>query len=750
MSWISAKRRGVAMVELLVIAAVLLATAPIAIAAEPSAGSEIHLSTRQREVLDQLFAQRKLQAPSLDGGVGWINTAGPIELKELHGKFVLLDFWTYCCINCMHIMPELKKLEHAYPNNLVVIGVHTAKFDAEHDSKNIAEAVQRYELEHPVVNDANQVIWNRYEVSSWPTLVLIDPEGYVVYYHAGETKADTLLEFLKTAVPYYRGKKLLDERPLKFDPERYHATQTPLRFPGKIVADETGTRLFISDSNHNRIVITDLDGKFLATIGRGTQGRADGSFATAEFNRPQGMALDGNVLYVADTENHLIRKVDLKSQRVTTVAGTGRQAENGWPGAGNLEEPRVVRVPPHFIGKPKTTAISSPWDVLVQGKFLYIAMAGTHQIWRMPLNESEIGPYAGNSREDIVDGPLLPREPFATGFASFAQPSGLATDGRWLFVADSEGSSIRTVPLMPGIHSEVRTVVGTADLPANRLFTFGDVDGTGPSVRLQHPLGITYHNGLIYVADTYNNKIKAVDPAHGTVSTIAGSGAAGHDDAAGKPGTDATFNEPGGITYAAGKLFVADTDNHLIRTISLGGDHAVGTLAMDGVAPPGSFAQAGPTAPPAAESSASSESKPKSEAKPNFKDAEQVKLPVVKVKSTGDAVHLAVRLDLPDGWKINELAPMRYWLEAEGNSGPVDRAVCNKFRKLARPVTTFDVRLPVKQQSGKDTVTISMNYYYCQEGENGVCKTSSVVWTIPLELADDGSTEPVPVTLTVK
>ncbi len=491
--------------------------------ATTAAGEERMPIGRQREMLDRIFSQRKLRAPSLDGGVGWINTAGPVDLKDLHGKFVLLDFWCYCCINCMHIMPELKKLEHAYPNNLVVIGVHTAKFEAEQDSQNITDAVLRYEIEHPVVNDAREAIWNRYEVNSWPTLALIDPEGYLIYMHGGETKAEVLDNFLKSAVPYYRNKKLLDERPLRFDLQQYHAAQTPLRFPGKIVADEPGNRLFISDSNHNRIVVTNLDGKLIATIGNGASGRTDGNYATAEFNRPQGLALNRDMLYVADTENHLLRKVDLKKQRVVTIAGTGRQAENGWPGLASPEEiSGRARLPQRFAGKPRQTALSSPWDVWVHRKDLYIAMAGTHQIWRMPLAETEIGPFAGNSREDIVDGPLLPRQPFGTGFASFAQPSGLASDGRSLFVADSEGSSIRTVPLLVGANSEVTTILGTADLPTSRLFTFGDVDGAGSRVRFQHPLGIAYHDGLIYLADTYNNKIKVIDPEQHTRRDIGG------------------------------------------------------------------------------------------------------------------------------------------------------------------------------------------------------------------------------------
>jgi len=349
----------------------------------------------------------------------------------------------------------------------------------------------------------------------------------------------------------------------------------------------------------------------------------------------------------------------------------------------------------------------------------------------MPLSETEIGPFAGNSREDIVDGPLLPRQPFGTGFASFAQPSGLASDGRSLFVADSEGSSIRAVPLLVGANSEVSTLIGTADLPASRLFTFGDVDGAGPRIRFQHPLGIAYHDGLIYLADTYNNKIKVVDPEQHSAVTLAGTGSAGHDDALGKPGTAATFNEPAGLAYAAGKLYVADTNNHLIRTIAIDGNHQVGTLAMDGVTPPT------PPQPPAP-------------SRPSFKGAEQVTLTTAKVKPADGAVHLAVQLELPPGYKINALAPMRYWIGPEKSAGPLDLSAFGKAQKLDHPAAEFDIRLPLKESTGSETVTLSMNYYYCQEGESGLCKMGSVVWTIPMELSADAANAAAPVPLKVK
>ena len=528
---------------------------------------------------------RRNPAPSLTGGTGWLNTAGPLDLQDLRGKFVLLDFWTYCCINCMHILPELKKLEHAYPNELVVIGIHSAKFAAERESQNIREAVLRYEIEHPVANDSQHKIWNKYHVTSWPSLRIIDPEGNLIAGQSGEVTFEVLDAFFKKAIPYYRRNGLLDETPIHFELEAQKANQTPLRFPGKILADQEQNRLYIADSNHNRIVVCDLAGTLLDVIGSGEIGRRDGSYASCSFDHPQGMAILGDVLYVADTENHLLRKVDLQQKQVTTIAGTGVQARGGPPA-------RSAR----WSGKPDKSALNSPWALYVHETDLYIAMAGPHQIWSMQLNESKIGPYAGNGREDIVDGSLLPRVIGQSGYASFAQPSGLASDGTWLYVADSEGSSIRAVPFDRS--KRVGTVIGTSDLPGARLFTFGDRDGQGrvrllvppdqfrgqidqfAGALLQHPLGVVFYDGLLYVADTYNNKIKVIDPEEQTCQTLSGSGESGAGD------DPAQFDEPAGITAAAGKLYVADTNNHQIRVIDLADGNRVSTLKIAGLTPP--------------------------------------------------------------------------------------------------------------------------------------------------------------------
>ena len=678
--------------------------------AKPQEGKAAENQAKEAPVGEHPFP-RHLKAPSLDGGVGWINTAGPIDLRQLRGKFVVLDFWTYCCINCMHVLPQLKKLERAYPNEVVVIGVHSAKFETEQESKNIMEAVLRYEIEHPVVNDAQHKIWDNYEVTSWPFLCVIDPEGNLVARNPGEIDFETLDKFFKGALPYYRAKGLLDTTPLRFELAAYTAPTTPLRFPGKILADEKSDRLYIADSNHNRIVVAKLDGTLIDTIGSGKIGADDGSYAAASFDHPQGLTLAGDILYVADTENHLLRKVELKKKRVATIAGTGKQG-HGWPGIEEFVEGVGARKTKHrFMGSPLKTPINSPWALSVQGHDLYIAMAGPHQIWKLSLSKPlEIGPFAGNGREDIIDGPHLPAQPFEQGFSSFAQPSGLSSDGQILYVADSEGSSIRAVPLDPT--KPVTTIIGTSWQPGGRLFTFGDVDGQGRKVRLQHALEVLYNDGKLYVADTYNNKIKVIDPHLTTCQTIAGNGQAGSGD------EPAEFDEPAGLAIARDKLYVADTNNHLIRTIDLKRGNKVATLEIKGLSPP---------------------EVPKPSSKPNFAGAEQVELPAAKVKAVDGKVRLQFALELPTGYKINPLAPLRYLIEANESRGPIGRDALGKLAEVAEKSPTFEIELPATGATGVEKLTVSLAYYYCQTGSEGLCKAGNVVWNVPVNLSADAA-----------
>jgi DNA-binding beta-propeller fold protein YncE len=496
--------------------------------------------------LSALMAQEKGEkAPDLGDGSAWLNTAKPISIhKDLKGKIVILDFWTFCCINCLHTLPDLARLEEKYEKQLVVVGVHSAKFEAEKVTDNIRKAILRYQIHHPVVNDPEQKIWDSYGCMSWPTLAVIDPEGNCVGVASGEGNFELLDRVIGKLVKKHRENKTLDETPIHFALER--ELEQPLRFPGKILADAKSQRLFISDSTNHRVVITDLRGNKIAIAGGIGSGNEDGAFATAKFNDPQGLALKDDILYVADRKNHEIRALNLKAKTVATVAGTGKQDR----------ENRGIGGPARTIG------MNSPWDLMLgPDGLLYIAMAGSHQIWTLDLKDDRLDVYAGDGRENILDGSLVG--------ALFAQPSGLTTDGKEIFVADSEVSAIRGVAL--GGSGGVRTIVGKG------LFVFGDHDGKGPEVRLQHALAVQYVGGKLYVADTYNSKIKVLDPDTAVCTTFVG----------GDPGgwlTGPTFNEPSGVSHAGGKLYVADTNASRIRVVDLK-TREVTTLKLTGVPP---------------------------------------------------------------------------------------------------------------------------------------------------------------------
>ena len=618
--------------------------------------------------MNTLKRQAKVRAPELTGGRGWLNTDKPLSIAGLRGKIVLLDFWTYGCINCIHIIPDLKKLEAKYGKELVVIGVHSAKFDNEKNTENIRQIVLRYNIEHPIVNDADFKIWDAYAIKAWPGLVVIDPNGYVIQTLFGEGHLQDLDQIIGETAAAFRKKGELNEQPLKFALERAKVGDLPLAFPGKVLADALSKRLFIADSNHNRIVITDFDGKLLEIVGSGSAAKNDGDFVSASFNRPQGMALDGDFLYVADTENQLIRRVDLKNKKVETVAGTGVLQDFDGGGGAALK-----------------TAINSPWDLTLVGRTLYIAMAGSHQIWRLDLEKNVVEPYAGTRAEARYDGKISE--------AAFAQPSGIVSDGKHLFVADPESNIIRQIDFQS---EEVETLVG------GDLFQFGDVDGEGDDVRLQHPLGVTLYDGKLLIADTYNHKIKILDPQKRTVETFLGTGKSGQTD-----GANPTFYEPGGLSIADGKLFIADTNNQAIRVVDLK-SKMVSTLKIEGLTPP--------TQKTDTENSYS----------PNSKEINIES----KTVAANSANSLVFNLKLPDGFHLNQSAPQKYEISTTDAKSVKINAPSQKFK-------TLPVVVPF-QTAGKGAANVKakLTIYFCREDNTGVCMIKTLVWNVPLKIVE--------------
>ena len=609
----------------------------------------------------------KIDAPEFPGGMQWLNTDRPITLKDLRGKVVVLDFWTYCCMNCMHVLPELKKLERKYPDELVVIGVHSAKFTAEKDTDNIRQAILRYEIEHPVLNDKDMLVWRAWSVRAWPTLYVIDPEGKIVGYTSGEDVYEPFDKLIAGIIREFDKDKKIDRKRPGFKLERERAAKTMLSFPGKVLADEKSGRLFIADSNNNRIVVATLDGTVTGTVGSGTIGLKDGSFDEARFNKPQGLALAGDTLYVADTENHAVRRVDLAKKTVDTLAGTGRQSR------------RFLK--PGQTQK-KDAPLNSPWALVLHAGKLYVAMAGPHQLWTIDPDTGGAGPYAGSGREARIDGP------FAR--AALAQPSGITTDGRKLYFADSEVSAIRSADLSP--RGEVETIVGVD------LFEFGDVDGAGATVRLQHPLGVVFHEDTLYVADTYNNRIKRVDPAKKTAKTFLGSGDEGLKDG---PASAARFDEPGGLSVAAGKLYIADTNNHVIRVADLK-TKTVATLTLKGLTLP---------APP---------EPGRATGKPDLTLAPSA---VADGKGT-----LLVSVDVPPKTKLTPGAPTVLRLSAADG----DVTFADGGKTTAVKVDAFPAEVSFAMTGENARVHVALSVFYCSEANAGLCYFREALIEVPL------------------
>ena len=610
-------------------------------------------------------------APEFPAGLDWLNTEHPLTIESLRGKIVLLDFWTYGCINCIHVIPDLERLEEEFADELVVIGVHSAKFDQESATENIRRVVLRYGVQHPVVNDAGFDIWRSYRVRAWPSTYLIDPAGGVVGYHSGEGVYDVVKPVLEDIIAEFADS--IDRTPLALRLERQGLPQTVFSFPGKVTADPGGT-LYISDSNHHRIVRTGLDGRVEAVYGSGIEGFADGPSSEATFRDPQGTALsaDGSLLYVADTGNHALRAVDLASGEVATVAGTGKRA---WP-------PRR--------GPALTTPLASPWDLELDPEtgVLYVAMAGTHQIWLFDPVEGVVGPYAGSGGEGTVNGP--------GDEATLAQPSGLAlaSDGR-LFFADSESSAIRWVDT----ESPDRTVGVIAGSDSD-LFSFGDLDGVGTEARLQHPLGVVVVGDTLYVADTYNSKLKAVDLGSGEVSTLWG------DEPGWRDGVAPLFYEPGGIDALGSKLFVADTNNHSIRVVDMDTGE-VSTLVPAGI----EAFMPGPDS-------------------DNYAGIVVEHEPLVLGEGQGT---ISLDMVLPRGYKVNPDAPSRFVWSVEGEGMTVAPDASGSVIDPSFP-RTFDVYLT----PGEGVLAGDVSIVYCEAEAEQICLFEQVRIVAPYTVGSRG------------
>uniref|UniRef100_A0A8C5HIL1 NHL repeat-containing protein 2 n=1 Tax=Gouania willdenowi TaxID=441366 RepID=A0A8C5HIL1_GOUWI len=682
------------------------------------------------EYLERLGEKEDLKIPDFQTGLEWLNTRGPLSLNnELSGKVVLLDFFTYCCINCIHILPALHQLEkrHTVKDGLVIVGVHSAKFPNEKVLANIRSAVLRYDICHPVVNDSEAHLWHELEVSCWPTLVLLGPCGNLLFSLVGEGHRDRLMLFADCALRHYGKQGLLKSHDVGIKLYKDSLPPNILAFPGKVAIDNGSKRLAIADTGHHRILVVSLNGQLLHVIGGPESGRKDGDVTEASFSSPQGVAIKGDVVYVADTENHLIRKIELLEGKVTTVAGVGAQGTDREGGAMGTTQP-----------------ISSPWDVTlgtlgekVQDNVLWIAMAGTHQIWALFLADGKL-PKVSESKAGVCvrwagSGSEENRNNSYPHKAGFAQPSGLALapEEPWscLFVADSESSTIRTLALKDGA---VKSLIGGERDPMN-LFAFGDVDGKGVDAKLQHPLGVAWapEQSLLYVADSYNHKIKVVQPKSKLCNTLAGTGEVG--DTLGPELIKTSFNEPGGICVGDGGklLYVADTNNHQIKVLDLV-SKTVSRLPI--------ITECTDSAPIRSVPSTKAPKFPKSAAK---KEMAPVSV------AAGQTVVMSLTLSLPEGAKLTEEAPSCWTLSAEGTEWLLDHQVTTgDITDLSKPLVVSAKLPPEFKESPSDPkLTLAVWIYYCLE-TGSACTMKAASFSQPLNItACLGEVEEVTVAL---
>ena len=643
------------------------------------------MAQEQREPKD--IFEGDLVAPEFPAGLDWINVDNPLTMQGLLGKIVIFDFWTYGCINCLHVIPVLEQVEKKFADEVVVIGVHSAKFENEGQTENLRQIVQRYGIHHPVINDKDFEVWGDYDARAWPTIAIVNPRGNWLIRQSGEIPFETFDTYLSGMINYFDSldEDVIDRTPLELALEGAGDPGTALLYPGKVLADEASNRLFIADSSHNRIIVATLDGReVLDVIGTSGRGWNDGNFDSATFDKPQGMALDGDLLYIADVNNHAIRLADLATRTVSTIAG------NGIMGRQRIQ----FGVP---IADPLSVSLRSPWDLEFDDDgTLHVAMAGTHQLYIYQPDSGQLYPSVGNGREANLNDVSLAN-------SELAQPSGLyyAGDGK-LYFADSESSTIR----LADFENDMVTVVsGTT---ANHLFQFGDVDGALGDNRLQHALDVQgAPSGDLYIADTYNSRIKVIragDTATDTAFGLGGLGGYADGDTA-----VAEFDEPGGLSYANGALYVADTNNHVIRTIDLDAG-LVDTLEFSNpetlVIDPESVTILGG----------------------NTADSKVVQLDTQDV-ATGEGT-IRLSLSLPEDFKINPLinSKMNFVTNPEVVSVAGSVSILEKR-----------VHIPVTFAAGEDEFNAELTLYYCRDGAEGLCYIETVIYLVPLVAADDHS-----------
>jgi len=463
------------------------------------------------------------RVPEFPDGLEWFNVNAPVKLAGQRGRLVLVCFCTFSSVQCRHVLSDMNHLASKYRKDLTVIGVHSTRLPAEMRRTHVMKMLNKHHVRYPLIHDPDLKLTKRFAVQDWPSQVLVDRDGYIIGALTGDGKRARLEEVIEYQLKRQSEHQAADSE--EYNVGREPEPQTLLSFPGRILV--SGDRIYIADSAHNQILVTSRQGNILRRYGSTSPGFIDGESMSAAFNNPQGMALRDQFLYVADEGNHAIRRINVRSDEVTTIAGTGKPGTAFGASATRPEEMRL----------------NSPTDVALENGTLYIAMAGMHQIWGLSLITNTIKVFSGCGRAGLQDGP--PNK------AEFAQPTGITAYGRHLYTVDAISSAIRCIDLEYG---SVTTLAGTG------LYECGDQDGAEADARLQFPTAIEadMEHRMLWVSDTYNNKIKRVGVKTRHVSTVI---------------MDRKLDEPCGLAFHGGTLYIANTNAHEILCLSPDSGH---------------------------------------------------------------------------------------------------------------------------------------------------------------------------------
>jgi len=483
--------------------------------------------------IDQTQQRRKVKAPEFPTGLTWINSEEKLSLEKFKGHIILFDFWTYSSINCLHILPDLEYLQEKYKDEpFVILGVHSGKFYNEQDAENVRSAVVRYHITYPVVVDEKRAIWRQYGAKAWPTFILLDSEGYGLVVLTGEGRRQVLDQLIADALQQGAKNKTLVNKTYSFKPPLIQTSL--LSFPTKLALDSTANILYIADSGHNQIIAAKLQSPDTATIlqriGSGKKEFKNGDYSNAAFANPQGLTFHQSTLYVADTDNHAIRAVDLTQKKVYTLNGDGKYGDFGQP--------------------------NSPTDLVFYDNTLYITMAGNNQLWKLDIAKKKLTLFVGNGYVNMIDGSALG--------ASLAQPSCITLDEktRRFYFVDSESSALRCYSLPD---NEVKTLIGQG------LFKYGFGEGKFAEAALQNPLGIFYSTGKIYIADTFNHALRVADLEKGELRTLVSqiNNSKTNINIEGTATIALSLWEPNGLLVVNDTIYIADTNNHQIRIYNM-------------------------------------------------------------------------------------------------------------------------------------------------------------------------------------